>query len=122
MKTLNIGSNRFTIVTIDDDSGAGGASHKYSVIEAGVSATGSASSKFASISFQNGPIGEHGVNGCHNEDLLAIVLHRLQCFQSGAFPCKENEMAILKIEEAIHWLNSRTRDRQKRGVEGKSEI
>ena len=34
----------------------------------------------ASICFQNGPIKENGVNGCQNEDLIAVVIDRLQQF------------------------------------------
>lgn len=53
-----------------------------------------------------------------NESLLAIVIDRLQGFQRGPFPCRENALALTKIEEALHWLHSRTRDRIERGVEG----
>lgn len=73
---------------------------------------------FTDIQFQKGPIKEAGVNGCHNEDLLVIVLDRLQGFQKSEFSCRENSIAITKIEEALLWLNKRTRDRQTRGVEG----
>jgi hypothetical protein len=72
------------------------------------------------VFFQNGPIKENGVNGCHQEDLLAIVLHRLQSFQAGDYKCRENALAITKIEEAMHWLNHRTTARLNRGVEGTS--
>jgi hypothetical protein len=55
------------------------------------------------------------------EDLLQICRHRLQCFQDGNFACREHALALTKIEEALHWLKHRTADRQRRGVEGKSE-
>jgi hypothetical protein len=35
-----------------------------------------------------------------------------------AFPCRENALSITKIEEAIHWQDARTKDRQRRQVEG----
>ena len=76
--------------------------------------------EFGFVRFQNGPIGESGVNGCHQEDLLAIVIHRLRGFQSGEYACRENALALTKLEEAMHWLNHRTSERQKRGVEGTS--
>lgn len=109
---LDIGTNRFAEIEVLDEAGAGGAHHVYQVVEAlGVRL-------FATINFQNGPVNEGPINGCHNEDLLAIVIHRLQCFQSGAYACRENALALTKLEEALHWLNHRTQARQKRGVEG----
>jgi hypothetical protein len=74
------------------------------------------------INFQEGPIKENGVNGVANEDLLIMVLARLDGFQNSPFKCKENEMAITKIEEALLWLRKRTMGRENRGVEGKNEI
>jgi hypothetical protein len=74
------------------------------------------------LNFQNGPIKENGVNGVTNEDLLAIVIERLQNFQDSEFVCKENAMAITKLEEAQLWLAKRTWDRQDRGVEGTHEV
>lgn len=67
--------------------------------------------------FQMGPIKEAGVNGITNEALLAILVHRLQ-FLNGKFPCRENSLAITKLQEAQMWLEHRTKDRQQRGVEG----
>lgn len=70
------------------------------------------------IRFQNGPILESGVNGISGEALLAIVEDRLIGFQSGQFACRENAIALTKIQEAMMWLQKRTRDRMARGVEG----
>lgn len=70
------------------------------------------------IQFQNGPILEAGVNGVSQEALLAIVEDRLIGFQSGPFACRENAVALTKIQEAMMWLQKRTRDRMARGVEG----
>lgn len=70
------------------------------------------------INFQNGPIGEAGVNGISNEALLAIVEDRLLGFQSGQYACRENAVALTKLQEAMHWLHHRTRERIQRGVEG----
>ena len=74
----------------------------------------------ARVSFQNGPIKEAGVNGCHQEDLIAIVIDRLQSFQAGDFKCRENALALNHLEIAMRHLNRRTEDREKRGVEGTS--
>lgn len=70
------------------------------------------------IDFQSGPIKENGVNGCQNEDLIGIIIDRLQGFQTGEFPCRENSIAITKLQEALMWLEKRTADRKARGVEG----
>jgi hypothetical protein len=62
------------------------------------------------------------VNGITNEVLLAIVLDRLNGFQQGEFKSRENALAITKIEEAMHWLHHRTREREARGVEGTHKV
>lgn len=62
------------------------------------------------IHFQEGPIKEHGVNGITIEDLLVIAATRLEYFQASDFKCRENEIALTKIEEALMWLNKRTDD------------
>lgn len=72
----------------------------------------------AKIHFQEGPIQEHGVNGVMNEDLIVMVIRRLQGFQESEFKCRENAMAITKLEEALLWLRKRTMGRENRGVEG----
>lgn len=70
------------------------------------------------IHFQEGPIKECGVNGVCNEDLLVMVVRRLEGFQNSEFKCRENACAITKIEEALLWLRKRTMGRENRGVEG----
>lgn len=60
------------------------------------------------------------VEGTTLEEMLRVSIERLQHLNSK-FPCRENALAITKMEEALHWLNHRTADRIKRGVEGKHE-
>lgn len=74
------------------------------------------------IHFQEGPIKECGVNGVMNEDLLVMVIRRLQGFQESKFKCRENAMAITKIEAALLWLRKRTMARENRGVEGTHKV
>jgi hypothetical protein len=74
------------------------------------------------IRFQKGPIKENGVNGIHHEDLIAIVIDRLESFQESEYSCRENVIAITKLDEALHSLRRRTNERKDRGVEGTSEI
>lgn len=74
------------------------------------------------ISFQNGPLCVDGVrrepSGAFVETLIAIARDRLNYYQGSKFNCRENALAITKLEEALHWLNHRTAKREQRGVEG----
>ena len=76
----------------------------------------------AQIQFQEGPIKECGVNGVCNEDLIAIVICRLEHFQQSEYSSRDNAMAITKLEEALLWLRKRTIGRESRGVEGTNVI
>jgi hypothetical protein len=74
----------------------------------------------AAIDFQEVPCKECGVNGVANEDLIAMVICRLEHFQKSEYACRENALAITKLEEALLWLRKRTIGRENRGVEGTS--
>ncbi len=71
------------------------------------------------IDFQEGPVKEKGVNGCQNEDLLKILIQRTKILNK-AFPCRENALAITKMQEALFWFQHRTANRIEQGVEGKN--
>lgn len=103
-------ANDVIAITVLDEPGPGGANHKYECSLPDGSTT--------LIAFQNGPILEAGVNGLTHEALIAIVVDRMQAFQSGPFACRENALALTKLEEAQMWLLQRTRNRMVRGVEG----
>lgn len=104
-------------IRVMDQPGAGGANHEYHVVH-----DNGHTGWTQTISFQNGPINEVGVNGTTQEVLLAVVIDRLRSFQSGPFSCRENAIALTKCEEALHWLQQRTIDRMRRGVEGKTAV
>lgn len=110
-------------VTVLDEPGAGGANHHYMVTLPDWSRApdGANAQGVWDIQFQNGPIAEAGVNGLTQEVLLAICADRLRSFQAGPYACRENALALTKIEEAQHWLSSRTLARMARGVEGTHE-
>lgn len=57
-------------------------------------------------------------DGTTNEEVLAMLINRTQTLNSK-FPCRENALAITKMEEALMWFNKRTAGRKERGVEGK---
>ena len=108
------GLNEALKIQVLDEPGQGNACHEYEVLLQKDENT----RKEWLISFQNGPIGEAGFNGISGEVLLAIVEDRLIGFQSGQYACRENAIALTKIQEAMMWLQKRTRDRMARGVEG----
>lgn len=114
-RLVDIGSRDHTHIKSTDEMGPGGAYHDYE-IECLHDLNGTC----ATIHFQKGGIVEAGINGCSIEDLIAICIDRLNCFQAGLFRCRENALAKTKLEESMMWLDARTRDRRKRGVEGNS--
>lgn len=110
-------ANDRILIEVTDEPGAGGANHEYRVTLPPPDVSDIPARSW-DISFQNGPINENGVNGLTQEVLLAIVADRLRAFQAGRFACRENALALTKIEEAMQWLHARTRARMVRGVEG----
>lgn len=123
-------ANDTLTISVQDEPGSGGANHLYRIT--GFNTGTNASDPFtarhgqpaehATVLFQNGPIPEVGVNGVTHEALLAIVADRLRCFQAGPFATKANACALTHIEEAMHWLHSRTLERMRRGVEGTHKV
>lgn len=83
---------------------------------------GNPNSIVGTIQLQSGAIKESGVNGVMGEDLIAMVLVRLEEFQNTEFRCRENACAITKLEEAMMWLRKRTNGRENRGVEGTYKV
>lgn len=80
------------------------------------------------IKWQNGPLGrgEERVdpNGAFVETVIAAAKQRIEYYQGvadGRFRCRENTLAITKLEEALHWLQHRTTRREDEGVEGTLE-
>lgn len=123
-------ANDLLEITVMDEPGAGGANHLYKIT--GFSSLTNESDPFvkeysapahhSTILFQNGTIPDRGTNGVTHEALLAIVADRLRSFQKGPFSCKANACALTHIEEAMHWLQQRTLERMRRGVEGTNQI
>lgn len=107
-------------ISVVDKPGAGGANHHYYIdgFDTGTNPSASFHTNHLILLFQNGPINEVGVNGVTHEALLAVVVDRLRSFQSGPYACRENALALTKLEEGLMWLLQRTRGRMARGVEG----
>lgn len=113
-------------IEVLDEPGSGGANHHYGIYgwhsKGNPAADSSCNDETkCTLLFQNGPVNEAGVNGITHEALLAVVIDRLECFQKGPYSCRENALALTKLQEALHWLNHRTRERVARGVEGTSQ-
>lgn len=98
--------------------------------EQGNPAGGTTTGTGIDIKWQDGPLreqsqamGEPSVaiaepNGAFVEGVISAAIGRLKFYQGGKFRCRENSLAITKLQEALHWLDSRTRERERQGVEG----
>jgi len=119
-------------ISVIDQPGSGGAHHAY-LIEGAAMFTNPSMPLLQEVArdrrqdqaeagyfvlFQNGPIPEAGVNGVTHEALLAILIDRLECFQTGPFANEFNGKALQHLQLAQETLLSRTRERMSRGVEG----
>ena len=74
------------------------------------------------ITWQNGPLGRNDSrkepNGAFVEGIIQAAIGRIEYYQSTQFKCRENSLALTKLEEALHWLQSRTARREVQLVEG----
>lgn len=82
-----------------------------------------------SINWQDGPLGREGERvlpkGAFVETVISAAKQRLEFYQvasKGKFACRENAIAITKLEEALMWLEKRTKDREQRKVEGTHQV
>lgn len=116
------GLNDVLRIEVLDEPGAGNACHLYAINSEEPRSAANPPAVTLPIRFQNGPISEAGVNGISQEALLAIVEDRLKGFQSGPYACRENAIALTHIQDALHWLHHRTRERVARNVEGTSQV
>lgn len=106
-----------TQVLVEPDIGPGGGRHVYKVLHV----KSDSRARFLRIDFQRGPVVEVGVNGIQDEGLLQVLIDRLRSFQAGPYSCRENALALTKLEEAFHWMEARKRDRIARNVEGRNQ-
>lgn len=116
---VNECNDAITITADERHEKYGNASHRYSCEWRD---TESAEIRMVVINFQRGPIKEVGTNGLTHEALLAILIDRLEGFQSGAFACDENHDALVHLMAARDALFRRTQARVERGVEGANVV
>lgn len=70
------------------------------------------------LTFQDGPLVDHGENGVTNEAVITALIERLTALNLAPFECAENHQAINHLVQALAWLDRRTAVRTERGVEG----
>ena len=58
------------------------------------------------------------INGCDTEDIIAILIHRLETFQKESCACQENDDALDGLYKALNALCARTKRRIEAGIEG----
>ena len=68
------------------------------------------------IQWQDGPMVAAVQTGTLVDDVLWAAQQRLEAYDETGLKCRENSIAITKIEEARLWLAKRHADRVKRGV------
>jgi hypothetical protein len=120
------GESTGVTVYVADEPGSGNANHLYLMDGFNIQTNPSIESlqdlRFDSnvqgIFFQNGPVPTAGLNGVTNELLLALVIDRLEGFQSGPFACDENATALEHTVKALETLQLRTKRRIAQNVEG----
>lgn len=114
------GVNDALRIQVLDEPGPGGACHWYSISTPAKPLKQELQQPHVQvdINFQDGPIGEAGVNGITHEAVLAILVDRLVAFQLGPYACVENAEALEHCRRAMQALHSRTLARAARGVEG----
>lgn len=85
-------------------------------------AGGVTTGKGFTISWQNGPLGRGNErrepNGAFVEDVIDAAADRIRFYQSSRFACADNAEALQHLEAAMEALQRRTKDREKRAVEG----
>ena len=75
---------------------------------------------YVTFRMQRGPIKEHGINGCQIDDIVKFCVDTITVLNKK-FSCRENSLAITKLEEAWLWLQARKMDREARNVEGRDK-
>jgi hypothetical protein len=114
---VNPANDKLNIEVLDEP-GAGGACHRYRISGYEYRISGEPTHVGVDLIFQNGPINEVGVNGITHEALLAILIDRLEHFQTGPYVNEYNGAALAHLQSAQGALFDRTRERVARGVEG----
>lgn len=94
-----------------DAVGPGGAHHRYAFHVDGECV--------GWVQFQKGPRNEPGsTTGVLTGAVLAMLIDIVQDFQSGPFPCHENELVLGNLTSALFYTKQRAHERASRSVLG----
>ena len=78
------------------------------------------------VRWQDGPLGRdedrQEPNGAFVEGVIQAAIQRIEYYQASQFGCRENALALTKLQEAMMWLEERTRGRETRSVEGTHKV
>jgi hypothetical protein len=78
------------------------------------------------IQWQDGPLAVDGErrdpNGAFVEDVIAAAIGRIEHYQASMFHGLHNAVALGHLYAAAEALRERTRDRERRGVEGSHTV
>ncbi len=104
-----------TVVAVDDKDPKDGASHEYKLEVDPSPSRG----PVGWLGFKHGPSGDpESRPGVTDAAVLAVLIDRYTGFQEGPFRCRENAIVLTHLEEAMHWIHHRERNRAERGVLG----
>lgn len=74
------------------------------------------------IDWQQGPLGtgdeRRAPNGAFVETVTQAAIERIEFYQRSKFACDENKLALKHLKLAVEAMQSRTKSRESRGVEG----
>ncbi len=113
----NLLNNSLTIGVLGEP-GPGGAPNRYEIFR---NSPGAMNPVYADLRFHCGNPAD-GITGLSNEALLAVLIDRMQGFQSGPFRCISNAQSLKHLECAMEIFKERTSERTARGVEGTQEV
>ncbi|HWD37462.1 MAG TPA: hypothetical protein VG944_01320 [Fimbriimonas sp.] len=71
---------------------------------------------FIRVVFQSGFPKDVGINGCRVEDVVQLVIDRLEEYQQGPLECEENSQALQGLYFAVQAMEDRRRRREEQGV------
>ena len=110
-------SDKFTISVREDDTYSGAHYYEFSDCRGFNNGITEYTDHKQSIQFIKKEDDGSIVEGIQSEQLLIALIDRHKKLNTR-FPSREGALAITKMEEALHWLEARVKERIDRGVMG----
>jgi len=113
------------VEVMDDPDPVSGAYHEYDMTrvltDAESEGRGAVAIPCGNVRFQRGPRNDlRSTPGILDGALLSVLIHRMECLQSGAFPCPGNEEKLSLLLRVRQLDKDRANERAARGVLGKN--